>query len=63
MSVVDTTLTNTILIPASDSLVSSNPLPEVTISKEMESYKTNFNKNELPAGFFLRRQFNYCIVH
>ncbi len=39
-------LNNTILVPTSDSLVSSNPLPETTISKDFETYKTNYDKTD-----------------
>ena len=43
MSIIDTTLTNTILIPASDGNASSS-LAETTIVSDIEKYNNNFEK-------------------
>ncbi len=45
MSIIDTTLTNTVLVPSSDSLVSGHPLPSTTIVKDVEKFATNFNQS------------------
>ena len=41
MSVLDTLTNNTILIPASDSLVDSNPLPPFDAAKKLEAINTD----------------------
>ena len=46
MSVLDTLTNNTILMPYHDSLVDSNPLPEVPIAKKIQEFNNNFEGSQ-----------------
>ena len=46
MSIISTTLTNTILVPYHDSLVSSHQLPKTTIVDDVKRYNTNLRVDE-----------------
>lgn len=50
MSIIDTTLTNTILIPASDGNASSS-LAETTIVSDIEKFSNNFQKKSEVLGY------------
>lgn len=47
MSIKDTVLTNTILMPASDGMAESNPLEPLTIASDLEKFNANFEKKNL----------------
>ncbi len=46
MSILDTLINNTILIPYHDSLVDSNQLPEVQIGNKVQQFNTTFNSDQ-----------------
>ncbi len=46
MSIIDTNLTNTILVPSLDSLVSGHPLTDTNVGKNVRSFNARFEDEE-----------------
>lgn len=58
MSALDTIINNTILVPASDSLVSGNPLADTEVGKKVREYNNGFETSQKIEA----RQFQLFIV-